>query len=187
MAGTLAPCVHLQVLPYLYLCCLTSNYVLFQPFHLWHIFPGFSFALFLRPPQKAASLNRAFLLKGFIIRSHLLSGQQSRVNVRRLLLPIQQSYQFINTCQGAYKTGTFSIWISQREGNHGALHYKSQGFVAGGADNLYKKRDNRRVEILTNLSVLLDPFYAARPQHQLAPHFLSLKSLIRHRDFDFSV
>jgi len=38
---------------------------LFQPFHLWHTLPGFSFAAFCRRDQKAASLTRASLLNVF--------------------------------------------------------------------------------------------------------------------------
>jgi hypothetical protein len=38
---------------------------LFQPFHLWHILPGFSFTAFLKLLQNAASLARAALLNAF--------------------------------------------------------------------------------------------------------------------------
>ncbi len=38
---------------------------LFQPFHLWHILPGFSTAAFFSAVQKAASLTRASLLTVF--------------------------------------------------------------------------------------------------------------------------
>jgi hypothetical protein len=46
---------------------------LFQPFHLWHILPGFSAAAFLKVVQKAASLTRALLLTVFFTLYHLLS------------------------------------------------------------------------------------------------------------------
>jgi hypothetical protein len=38
---------------------------LFQPFHLWHTLPGFSFVAFINRLQKAASLTRASLLTVF--------------------------------------------------------------------------------------------------------------------------
>jgi hypothetical protein len=52
---------------------LDQQLQLFQPFHLWHTLPGFSFNAFLNPVQKVASFFRASLLKAFFILYHLLS------------------------------------------------------------------------------------------------------------------
>jgi hypothetical protein len=62
-------------LPYLLsLLLLDQQPQLFQLFHFWHVFAGFSLKAFLRSFHKEASSFVALLLKDLFILLHLLSA-----------------------------------------------------------------------------------------------------------------